>query len=313
MAVAEGSELGSVAASCGGILRRRDLEAWGLSARQIRRLVTNGVLDRVHRDAYRLPGPDERPSDRYAAAVRAVTRSDPARVLTGPAALSVLGIPVFGQPAAMHGGLDGRGGSSARSLLSTVAMPPVDQRCEHQGSVVASPARAALDTARLHSLVAGVVAADHALRVHLCTRDDLAAVVATMAGLAGVARARLCCSLASEHSESPGESWSAVVLHEHGLPQPERQQPFYDEAGFIGRTDFWWPDANLAGEFDGRVKYGRVNPSGRAPEEVLWSEKRREDRLRATGVGVVRWTTADLRTPGPWIQRLARSTGRRIG
>lgn len=102
------------------------------------------------------------------------------------------------------------------------------------------------------------------------------------------------------------------MLHEHGVPRPERQQPFADSAGFIGRTDFWWPGTRVAGEFDGRIKYGRTNPSGRPPEDVLWDEKLREDRLRAVGVGVVRWTTADLRRPGPWIRRVLRSTGDRF-
>lgn len=290
-----------------GTLRRRELEACGLSAGEIRRLVSTGVLERLHRDAYRLPGPDDRPSDRYAAAVRAVTWSDPMRVLTGPAALSLLGIPVFGAPGAIHGGVDARGGSSARSLVSTVALPPPDQRCVRHGTVLATPARAALDTARLQSVVAGVVAADHALRTGTATADELGDVVASMRGLAGVARARLCRELASAQSESPGESWSAVVLHEHGVPRPERQQPFIDESGFIGRSDFWWPDARVAGEFDGRVKYGRANPSGRPPEDVLWDEKLREDRLRATGVTVIRWTTPDLRRPAQWIERLGRA------
>lgn len=170
--------------------------------------------------------------------------------------------------------------------------------------MLASPARAALDTARLQSVVAGVVAADHALRTGTATPDELDDVLASMRGLAGVARARLCRELASAQSESPGESWSAVVLHENGIPRPERQEPFLDESGFIGRSDFWWPDAGVAGEFDGRVKYGRANPSGRPPEDVLWDEKLREDRLRATGVKVIRWTTPDLRRPTQWIERL---------
>lgn len=310
MAMSTAPDLSSAAAVRGGVLRRRDLEACGLSARQLRQLVAGGVLDRVHRDAYYLPGPQDRPSDRYAAAVRAVTWSDPARILTGPAALSLLGLPVFGSPNAIHGGIDRRGGSSVRSIVSTVALPPADQRCERGGTVLATPARAALDTARLHSLVAGVVAADHALRAGVATTDELARVVASMKGLPRVARARLCCDLASGDSESPGESWSAVVLHEHGIPRPERQQPFDDEAGRIGRTDFWWPDARVAGEFDGRVKYGRLNPSGRPPEEVLWSEKLREDRLRSIGLTVVRWTVADLRRPTVWIQRLGRAIHR---
>lgn len=45
------------------------------------------------------------------------------------------------------------------------------------------------------------------------------------------------------------------------------------------------------GEFDGRLKYraGGVRDA-RAPEERVWAEKRREDRLRALGLRVVRWT-----------------------
>ncbi|GEN79320.1 type IV toxin-antitoxin system AbiEi family antitoxin domain-containing protein [Actinotalea fermentans] len=303
-------DIGSIAASRDGILRRRDLDACGLSPRQVRTLVETGVLERLHRDAYRLPGPDGRPSERYAAAVRAVTWSDPSRVLTGPAALSLLGIPILGQPRAIHGGLDARGGSSARSIVSTVAVPPADQRCERRGTIVASPMRAALDTARLHSLVAGVAAADHVLRTRMATAEDLAIVLSTMNRLRGVSRARVCASLATGESESPGESWSAVVMHEGGIPRPERQHVFVDEEGFIGRTDFWWPCSRVVGEFDGRVKYGRANPSGRPPEEVLWGEKLREDRLRATGVRVVRWTTADLRRPTAWLQRLRRDVHR---
>ncbi|WHP16955.1 hypothetical protein [Cellulomonas sp. ES6] len=31
-------------------------------------------------------------------------------------------------------------------------------------------------------------------------------------------------------------------------------------------------------------------PDGRQPEDRVWAEKRREDRLRALGLQVVRWT-----------------------
>lgn len=296
--------LASLAAARGGILARRDLESCGFSANEIRGLVRSGALDHLHRDAYRVPAPDDGPWSRYPAAVRAATRSDPTRLLTGPAALTIHGLPTFGPQMAIHGGLDARGGSSRRSLISTVAMPPSEQRAVVEGVRVASPARAVLDTARLTTVVAGVMAADAALRRGLTTPEELGAVLATMRGLGGVARARVCCELADARSESPGESWSAVVMHEHGIPRPERQHDFYDARGFIGRGDFWWPEARVVGEFDGRMKYGRGNPSGRPPEDVLWDEKVREDRLRATGPTVVRWTTTDLRRPASWIGML---------
>lgn len=56
--------------------------------------------------------------------------------------------------------------------------------------------------------------------------------------------------------------------------------------------DFWWPDANVIGEFDGLVKYRGTMGQ---PVEVLIAEKRREDRLRAlTGATVVRVTWREL-------------------
>lgn len=92
------------------------------------------------------------------------------------------------------------------------------------------------------------------------------------------------------------------------------------------RVDFYWERLGIVGEFDGRVKYGRASEdllsarydsftgewapsearpaSGgvqpvfrRGPEEALWAEKRREDRLRALGLQVVRWTWDDLTHP----------------
>jgi hypothetical protein len=296
--------LADVAAVNAGILRRSHLSAAGLSSPTIGRLVRDGELVRVHRDAYRLPVDGEHPLTQFEAAVTALRLRDPNRVLTGPAALTVLGLPVFDDPGTLHVVTDRRGGSSARSLVTTVAPPPADQMCDVQGTTVTCAARAALDTARLHSLVAGVVAADAALRADMTTVAELERVASTMSRLHGAADARLCRELASPFSESPGESWSAVVMHQHRLPRPERQELFRDGRGIIGRSDFWWPQQRVAGEFDGKVKYGRRNPSGRPPEDVLWDEKIREDRLRGTGVLVVRWTTADLYHPREWIRRL---------
>jgi hypothetical protein len=63
--------------------------------------------------------------------------------------------------------------------------------------------------------------------------------------------------LADPLSESPGESLSRVVIHQLGFPAPTLQQVFSDRRGLIGRVDFWWPDHNLIGEFDGIAKYVR--------------------------------------------------------
>jgi hypothetical protein len=75
------------------------------------------------------------------------------------------------------------------------------------------------------------------------------------------------------------------------LPRPDLQVDVEDAGGLVGTTDFGWP--GVVGEFDGRSKYGI--PEGADPAEVaevLWREKRREDRLRRV-VRVARWTWAD--------------------
>ncbi|MBO9567999.1 MAG: hypothetical protein J7503_04155 [Cellulomonas iranensis] len=99
---------------------------------------------------------------------------------------------------------------------------------------------------------------------------------------------------ASGLAESPGESLSRARMIEIGLVLPALQAEMRDSRGLIGRVDFWWPTLGIVGEFDGRVKYRRDEVDDRrSPDDRLWDEKLREDRLRAAGSRVVRWTWDD--------------------
>lgn len=60
-------------------------------------------------------------------------------------------------------------------------------------------------------------------------------------------------------------------------------------------TDFAWAAQRTVGEFDGKVKYGRLLEPGQDPGDVVFAEKLREDAIRAQGWEVVRWTWPDLR------------------
>ncbi|MFF2346736.1 hypothetical protein [Pseudarthrobacter sp. NPDC058119] len=113
-------------------------------------------------------------------------------------------------------------------------------------------------------------------------------------------------ALADETSESVGESRSRAIIHVLGLPAPVLQRVFHDHDGFIARTDFFWPDAGVIGEFDGDAKYlDESLLSGRTTQEAILAEKKREDRLRALGYKVVRWDWKTLATPDLLRQRLA--------
>ncbi|WP_256978973.1 MULTISPECIES: hypothetical protein [unclassified Rhodococcus (in: high G+C Gram-positive bacteria)] len=97
-------------------------------------------------------------------------------------------------------------------------------------------------------------------------------------------------------SESIGESRARVLLHQLGY-SPQLQVQIVDDRGFVGRVDFDLPDLETVVEFDGKVKYGRYVPEGKSAADVMWEEKRREDRIRATGRQVVRIAWSDLDHP----------------
>lgn len=91
---------------------------------------------------------------------------------------------------------------------------------------------------------------------------------------------------------SPAAGWHSRA----GLPAPELQHKVCAAADgrFLGEVDFWWRAARLVGEFDGKVKYGRLLRPGEDPGDAVYREKRREDALRDDGNRVTRWGWIDL-------------------
>lgn len=129
------------------------------------------------------------------------------------------------------------------------------------------------------------------------TKEALLLVLDEVAVDRGRARVERVIDFADGRAESVGESLSRVRIHELGFPAPELQRPLSDRRGLIGFGDFAWDE--LIGEFDGRVKY--ADPAmlqGRAPSEVVVREKRREDRIRATGRRMTRWVWSDVMPAG---------------
>jgi hypothetical protein len=89
---------------------------------------------------------------------------------------------------------------------------------------------------------------------------------------------------------------------------PDLQFSVIDHTGrLIGTTDFAWEEHKLLGEFDGKVKYGRLLRSGEEPEDAVFREKRREDLLReTTGWGMIRLVWSDLYSPLATAARVRR-------
>ncbi|AZZ56080.1 hypothetical protein [Rathayibacter iranicus] len=168
---------------------------------------------------------------------------------------------------------------------------------EHDGHLVTSLERTVLDLARLASREDAISAIDHSLRKPLggLAQGDLLERIEDFRGYRGVKQARQLIALGDGAAESTGESVSRLRMSDCGVPTPVLQSTFRDHRGFVGRVDFDWPGCEAVGEFDGLGKYRDPRLlAGADPADAVIREKLREDRLRALGLRVIRWTFADL-------------------
>jgi hypothetical protein len=181
----------------------------------------------------------------------------------------------------------GRGYEVARASLS----PP--EVVQSQALLATGVSRTLVDCAREWSLEDSVVAIDAAIQGKQVTRAELEAAVLAARHWLGIGSAARALNMADGRAESPLESRGRLALLASGLPRPELQVKLFDARGFIARVDAWYEEAAVALEFDGKIKY--LEPrEGRSPNEILWEEKRREDRVRAVDARMVRLAQEDM-------------------
>ncbi|WP_141778772.1 hypothetical protein [Nocardioides albertanoniae] len=106
-------------------------------------------------------------------------------------------------------------------------------------------------------------------------------------------------------SGSIAESRCLWLFRVGGLPRPLLQVPVHRADGsLVGVIDWAWPQFRLFGEFDGKVKYGKLLRPGQLPSEAVFEEKRREDEIREiTDYGFVRVVWDDLDRPRQTLSR----------
>jgi hypothetical protein len=167
---------------------------------------------------------------------------------------------------------------------------------KRNGRWVTSPTRSLLDALTLMDMPSGIVAGDWMLRQGLTTAEDLWAGKQSMVRWPKTLGLEVTLRLLDGDSQSVGESLERHLLWRMHLPKPLLQYHVYGRNGrLIGITDFAWPEYGVYGEFDGKVKYGRLLKPGQDPGEVVFAEKRREDLIRGATDGVmVRHTWVDL-------------------
>jgi hypothetical protein len=278
-----------------------EVRGLGRDDRQYRREVAAGALVRIHRGAF-VPKSEWdfwTPHMRYQMRCIGATgsgRSHP--VLSHESAAAIHQIPMLGAyPKLVHVLATVAAGTRTEHGFRKHATPFPDTDIESRGELrVTNLVRTLAEFASTASFPGGVAALDWALaspnrhQEPRTTREDILNCAERLDLSRGRARLLRALEFADPLSESPGESFSRAIIHELGFPAPELQKGFFDSKGFIGRVDFWWPEHNLVGEFDGIAKYIREEYSrGMTTAQIVVAEKVREDRIRATGPGFSRW------------------------
>lgn len=232
-------------------------------------------------------------------AVAAGMSSQP--VFSHVSAAVLWGVPVVGSLEHVHLMAAGRVGRRSRrgTVWHNHRLDDADVT-ELHGFLVTSLARTLFDLSSSMPHVSGVATIDAGTRptfrtglgsaVDGVTKAELLESFAARGSARGIRRALRCVSFSDPRSGSAGESVSRWNMHVLGFPAPDLQVPFEREDGGFDVVDFDWPEWGRFGEFDGFGKYVREEyTGGRSIQDVVWDEKRREDRIRRHRPYSSRW------------------------
>lgn len=300
-----------------GYFTRSDAFAEGYDDRSIRRAIRTQLWHRIRNGVYTYSNlwAQLDDSERHLATARAVaTRLGPAVALSHVSAAIAHGISHHGHDlSVVHvTRLDGGAGRREAGVWHHEGFVVDGDLVDLDGLTTVTPARAALETATLVHQGAGLVTLDSAARA-LGSVDPLFAQLEHLQSWPGARRLQVVVRLADGRAESAGESLVRHLFHVHHLPMPQLQFEVRDGDGrLVGISDFAWEEQRLLGEFDGKVKYGRLLRPGEEPGDAVFREKVREDLLReTTRFGMVRLIWADLYRGSETAARVRRLLERR--
>jgi hypothetical protein len=292
----------------------RALLAEGYNHDDLRRLQQRSELVRVRRGAYTTESSADLAIDEQhrRLVLGTVPQLWEGAILSHGSAAVLHGLPVWAEAIKRVHVTRSRQGNGTKRSVVQVHGAPLDPReiTMIDGVPVTSLTRTVLDLARTLPMEQAVASGDRALFLGLPIRE-LETGLITMERWPGVRSARRVIAFLDARSESVGESVSRVRLMEEGLPAPEPQREIIGPDGrLIARVDFCWEEKKTIGEFDGKIKYGRLLKPGQRIEDVIFDEKLREDALRDLGWQIVRWLWRDLYRRGVLRERVLRAFAR---
>lgn len=292
-------EIAHLLTAHGGALDRADFLDAGVRDSVIYRAHRRGLITRIRFGTYVMTSHWRSLTDteRHAVLVRSVLdKLGPAVVASHHSAAILHGLDVWGVDLdTVHlTRLDGRTGRYDSGVCYHSGALDERDAVRVGGYRCVSPARAVIESALISGTEQAMVVASSYLAGG-GDRDDLLELFhQQFRSWPGSGAADVGLGLADRRYESLGEVRSGYFFWSHAIRRPDLQVVVRDERGACGRVDFAWERYRHVGEFDGLMKYGRLNPDAEDPGAVVAAEKLREDRIRAQGYGMTRWTWGDL-------------------
>ena len=304
-----------------GFFTRAEAADLGYDDRDVARAVRAGRWVRFRRGFYALAdtwvGADE--VERHRVRSRAVLRSIGDRVaLSHVSAALEHGLPTWGLDLTrVHvTRLDGGPGRVEGDVVHHEGVCLGDDVACSADGLVTTPVRSAFEAgSRAGGGEVGLVLLDALLHQRLATEGEMDVQFKFMEHWPFMWSMHFPYRLADGLAESVGESRGRWLFRKHRIPAPVLQFEVIDGAGqVVGTSDWAWPEHGVLGEFDGRIKYGRLLKPGQKPEDAVFAEKRREDLMReASGYRMIRFIWLDLDRGAATADRLRRQLFRDAG
>lgn len=282
-----------------GVFSVAEATAAGLTARDLRYLVRTDAVVRLERGWYGraeslasgVDSPWERRRRQHALRARAIVRAFEHQVVASHhTGLVLRSLPTFAADLRQVHVTRVDSGQFRRRAGLTVhersnGLQPLDG--------VIDVGSAILGTGRCNGQMAALIAADAALHRQVLTVGDLARSADYVIGPASVLCRRVL-DLADGRAESPGETRLREALRWMGLVATPQFR--IEDGPFLALVDLYIEEHQLAIEFDGFVKYGRLDPLAAqpAPADVVVAEKIREDHIRELGHRFLRVIWRDM-------------------
>lgn len=232
-------------------LQGRDL---GFKPAELRRMFAQGLLRREFRSVY----VDARVPDSRRGRLRALNLVTPENaVVCDETAAWVFGLEVFSpgerhslEPAMLlrHGGarIVHPGSRGRQAIISAEDVDYFD------GVHVTKPVRTVSDLLRKKYRPYAMSAADAFAAAGLVDVSEVNEYVARLKGYRGIIQARSLAAIIEPKTQSPGESWQRLRMHDAGFPPPEPQHEVVDDFGRSYFIDLPYPELLIGTEYDGR-------------------------------------------------------------